>query len=243
MLIDNLNAKEYQMKRMSIYILAIMLLSVSAFAAKNKVADKNDYPLQKLANVSPDSAKALAHQKAPGKIVEGDLEVENGILIYSYDIQAKDNKITEVQINAKDASVVSVKEETLANEKAEKKESKIGKEEEEKGEKAKMEAGEEKEGKEGKESEEKAEKAAKKGEWVASVPVKADTNLATLAKINIEQADAAALKLVEGTIKKTELANKDGYLVYKVAVDVSGTNYEVLVDAGNAKVLEIETEE
>jgi uncharacterized membrane protein YkoI len=232
------------MKHVLVIALAAVLFAGSAFAANEKAAEgKHQSPLQKLAKISADSAKVLAHQKAPGKIVEGDLEVENGLLVFSYDIQSKDNKIMEVQINAKDASVVSIKEETPANEKAEKKESKVGKEPKEKGENEKMEAGEEKEGKEGKEAEEKAEERAEKNEWVSSVPVKADTNLATLAKINKEQADSAALKLVEGTIKKTELANKNGYLVYKVVVDFNNTNYEVLVDAGNAKVLEIETED
>jgi uncharacterized membrane protein YkoI len=230
------------MKRMSICLLAITLFAASAFAINSKVSEKmKDSPLQKLAKVSPDSAKTLALQKAPGKIMESDLEVENGLLIYSYDIQTKDSKIMEIQINAKDASLVSTKEETPANEKAEKTESRLSKGE--KGENAKMETGEEKEVEEGQEAEEKASESVEKSEWSASISVKGNTELAVLAKINQEQADSAAVKLVEGTIKQTKLANEDGYLVYKVTLDYNGTKFEVLVDAGNAKVLEIETED
>jgi uncharacterized membrane protein YkoI len=230
------------MKRITIILMVAGILAGTAFTANAKVVEKiKGSPLQKLAKVSPDSAKTLASLKAPGKIAECDLEVENGLLVYSYDIQTRDSKIMEVQINAKDGSTVSTKEETPANEKAEKKEFKVGKGK--KGENEKMEAGEEKEGKESEEAEEKAGEGAEKSEWVASIPVKADSNLAALAKINKEQADAAALQLVEGTVGKTELADKDGYLVYKVAVDFGGKSYEVLVDAGNAKVLEVEPED
>jgi uncharacterized membrane protein YkoI len=217
------------MKRLTILLLATVLLAGTSYAANGMEADSS---LQKLASISPDSAKAIAIQKASGKIIESGLEVENGVLLYSYDIQTKGGKITEVQINAKDGSIIPAKKETSAKEKAENK-----------GDNAKMKAGEDKEGKEGKESEEKAEEGAEKSEWVGSIPVKADTDLAALAKINTEQADSAAVNLRGGTVRKTELANEDGYLVYKVTVDLNGKIYEALVDAGNAKVLEIKPHE
>jgi uncharacterized membrane protein YkoI len=229
------------MKRTSIFLFAILLLTTSVFAANSKVTEKvKESSLQKLAKVSPDSAITLAFQKAPGKIVESDLEVENGLLVYSYDIQSKEDKIIEVQIDAISGSVVSTKEETPANEKAEKSETNLGKGE--KGENEKMEARKEKEGKEGEEAEEKANESVERSEWVGSISVKGNIALAALAKINDAQADSAAMKLVAGKIILTKLANEDGYLVYKVVLDVNGTNYKALVDAGNARVLEIEAE-
>jgi uncharacterized membrane protein YkoI len=229
------------MKRMSILPLVIISVAITASAADTGKR-KHESDLQQLARIAPDSAQTLALQKAPGKILESDLEIENGVLLYSYDIQTKDNTIMGIQINAKDGSVVSAKEEAQAGEKAgekaEKKETEVGKEE--KGEKAKIGAGEKKESEE---VEEKAGESADKGEWIGTIRVKAMTNLDALAKINQDQADSAALKLVEGTVKKTELANEDGYLVFKVTVDLNGKNYEALVDAGNGKVLEIKSHE
>jgi uncharacterized membrane protein YkoI len=214
------------MKRLTILLLAIALLAGTSYAAKSKEAHSS---LQKLANISPDSAKTIALQKAPGKIIESGLEVENGVLLYSYDIQTKGGKITEVQIDARDGSIIPARKETSAKEKVENK-----------GDNAKMMAGE----KEDKKSEEAKEKSGEEiSEWVGSIPVKADTDLAALAKINTEQADSVALNLRGGTVRKTELANEDGYLVYKVTVDLNGKIYEALVDAGNAKVLEIKPHE
>jgi uncharacterized membrane protein YkoI len=218
------------MKRTSIFIFAIALLATGAFAVNSKVTEKaNESRLQKLAKISPDSARTLALQRTSGKIIESGLEVENGVLFYSYDIQTKGGKVTEVQINAKDGSIVPAKKETSAKEKAEIKVDD-----------AKMKAGE----KENKGNEEAKETSSEEAsEWVGSIPVKGDTNLAALAKINTEQADSAAVNLRGGTVRETKLANEDGYLVYKVTVDLNGKIYEALVDAGNAKVLEIKSHE
>jgi uncharacterized membrane protein YkoI len=215
------------MKRLTILLLAIVLLAGASYAANGKEADSS---LQILAKISPDSAKTLALQKASGKIIESGLEVENGVLLYSYDIQTKGGKVTEVQINAKDGSVIPAKKETPAKEKSESK----------KRDNAKMKAGEkENKGNEGA-KETSSEEAS---EWIGSIPVKGDTNLAALAKINTVQADSAAVNLRGGTVKETKLANEDGYLVYRVTVDLNGKIYQALVDAGNAKVLEIKTHE
>jgi uncharacterized membrane protein YkoI len=200
------------MKRLTILLLATALLAGTSYAANGKEAHSS---LQKLAKISPDSAKTLALQKASGKIIESGLEVENGVLLYSYDIQTKGGKVTEVQINAKDGSIIPAKKETSVKEKSENKKS----------DNAKMKAGEE------------------ASEWIGSISVKGDTNLAALAKITTEQADSAAVNLRGGIVRETKLANEDGYLVYKVTVDLNGKIYKALVDAGNAKVLEIKPHE
>jgi uncharacterized membrane protein YkoI len=215
------------MKCLTIPLLAIVLLAGTTYAANGKEAHSS---LQKLAKISPDSAKTLALQKASGKIIESGLEVENGVLLYSYDIQTKGGKVTEVQINAKDGSIIPAKKETSLKEKSENNKS----------DNAIMKTGE----KENKGNEEAKETSSEEAsEWVGSIPVKADTNLAALAIISTEQADSAAVGLRGGTVRETKLTDEDGYLVYKVTMDLNGKIYEAVVDAGNAKVLEIKPHE
>ncbi len=54
-----------------------------------------------------------------------------------------------------------------------------------------------------------------------------------MAKITPAQAQAAALAVVKGTATSVQLGNENGFLVYDVTI---GTQ-EVIVDAGNGKVL------
>ena len=62
---------------------------------------------------------------------------------------------------------------------------------------------------------------------------------AKLAKITPEQAKQAALAVAPGTVSSIELEDEDGFLVYEVVIG----NKEVIVDAGNGKVLAQEVEE
>lgn len=230
------------MKHILIPLFCFAILAATAFAGTDEVkSEESQMILDKMAKISAETAQSLALQKVPGKILESDLEVENGLLIYSYDVQTNDHRIMEVQINAQDGSVVIVKEETPAKEKMEKKESEKGTmvKEEEKAEGSSVEAKEE----EVEETPEKDSGDKETSELIGSIPVKTDTNLAALAKITTQQAEASALKLVEGKIQKTELENENGYLAYKVVVDYKGIEYEVIVDAGNGTVLTIEVED
>jgi uncharacterized membrane protein YkoI len=90
------------------------------------------------------------------------------------------------------------------------------------------EANESKEGK-GEEAEEKAEGA--EGE-----------RLKSLARITPEQASAAALAQVPGTVKKVELENEDGNVVYGVEIKTADGESDVKVDAGDGRVLHVEKE-
>lgn len=63
--------------------------------------------------------------------------------------------------------------------------------------------------------------------------------LASLAKISSEQAKAAAEKSAGGKASSVKLEEENGNVVYKVTV---GTK-EVIVDAGNGKILHTETAE
>lgn len=64
------------------------------------------------ATISPDSAVAIAKARVPGRIVEAELEQEDGKLIYSFDIKVvgKD-ELTEVDVDALSGMVVKVEPE------------------------------------------------------------------------------------------------------------------------------------
>jgi hypothetical protein len=73
---------------------------------KNTVAAK--------AKLSKEDAVQIAMTKVPGGTVkEGELEMENGILIWSFDVATPNSKnITEVNINAVTGKIVAVDVET-----------------------------------------------------------------------------------------------------------------------------------
>lgn len=60
-------------------------------------------------------------------------------------------------------------------------------------------------------------------------------------RISIEEAMNIALRQVQGEIVKVELEHEKGVLVYEVdIVTAQGVKYEVVIDASNGTVLEIE---
>ena len=89
------------------------------------------------------------------------------------------------------------------------------------------EANESKESKKGEEAEDKAEGAESE-------------RLKSLARITPEQASAAALAQVPGTVKKVELENEDGNVVYGVEIKTANGESDVKVDAGDGRVLHVE---
>jgi len=89
------------------------------------------------------------------------------------------------------------------------------------------EANESKEGKKGEEAEDKAESAESE-------------RLKSLTRITPEQASAAALAQVPGTVKKVELENENGNVVYGVEIKMANGESDVKVDAGDGRVLHVE---
>jgi uncharacterized membrane protein YkoI len=78
--------------------------------------------MQSQAKISKEQAQQTALAKAPGgTIKEGELENENGKLIWSFDIATPDSKNTiEVNVDAITGSIVSVSSETPDQEAKEK---------------------------------------------------------------------------------------------------------------------------
>ena len=82
--------------------------------------------------------------------------------------------------------------------------------------------------------------------YVSSITVDEDTDddqLSGLAKITAAEAEQAALNEVSGAVLETELENENGNVVYAVEIDTGSGVKEVKVDAGNSKVLHIESDD
>ena len=76
-------------------------------AGKVKPAD-----LPALAKISFESALKAALTAAPGKVIKAELEVEDGNLMYSFEIVGADKAITEVEIDAGDGKVLGTENES-----------------------------------------------------------------------------------------------------------------------------------
>jgi uncharacterized membrane protein YkoI len=78
-----------------------------------------------------------------------------------------------------------------------------------------------------------------------SVAGKNESSLHKLADIDQAAAEKVALEAVPGTVHETELGTSDnGYVVYDIEISGDdGKEHEVIVDAGNGKVLHQDLEE
>jgi len=71
----------------------------------------------------------------------------------------------------------------------------------------------------------------------------ASKHYSSLAKISIGEATERAQAEIQGRILEIALESEDGFLVYSVEVQTTAKKrVEILVDAGNGKVLEVEEE-
>ena len=77
--------------------------------------------LPALAKISFQTAVVNALKAAPGSIIKAELEVEDGNLMYSFEIVGADKKITEVEIDAGNGKVLGMDKDDEKDEKPEKK--------------------------------------------------------------------------------------------------------------------------
>ena len=100
----------------SVFICAAFAVPLANRASAEESAKKHptQAELQAQAKVTEAQARTLALTKAPGgKVKSSELEEENGHLIWSFDITMPGTKnITEVNVDAKDGSIVGVDIET-----------------------------------------------------------------------------------------------------------------------------------
>jgi hypothetical protein len=88
--------------------------------------------------------------------------------------------------------------------------------------------------------------SAKEAGLTGSIRVKSDGEaaLAGMAKISLDSALKEALKAVSGTVLSAELENENGYLVYAIEIaKADRQTMDIKVDAGNGKVLKVETDQ
>lgn len=79
--------------------------------------DEDDSPemqakLAKQAKITIEQARKTALEKVAGTIIEEEIEMEDGILVYSIEIRDANRKVFDVEVNAKTGEIVRVEEET-----------------------------------------------------------------------------------------------------------------------------------
>lgn len=67
--------------------------------------------LAKKAKITPEQARKIATDKVAGTIVEEELEREDGKLVYSIEIRDANQKIFDVEVDARTGAIVNVEEE------------------------------------------------------------------------------------------------------------------------------------
>jgi uncharacterized membrane protein YkoI len=88
-----------------------LLTSTNVSAQKKDDDDKPVSPkLAKKAKITMEAAREIALKRIPGTVLEGELEKGKGKLVYSFDIRTADNKIMEVNVDAKTGEIVLVEE-------------------------------------------------------------------------------------------------------------------------------------
>lgn len=83
---------------------------------KDKDHEDDDSPemqakLAKKAKITPEQARKIATDRVAGTIVEEELEREDGKLVYSIEIRDANQKIYDVEVDAKTGVIVNVEEE------------------------------------------------------------------------------------------------------------------------------------
>jgi len=64
--------------------------------------------LPAMAKISFQQALGVALAKVPGSVIKAELEVEDGNLMYSFEIVGTDRKITEVEIDAGNGKILDI---------------------------------------------------------------------------------------------------------------------------------------
>jgi len=67
--------------------------------------------LAKKAKITPEQARKIAIDKVAGTIIEEELEREDGKLVYSIEIRDANQKVFDVEVDAKTGAIVNVEEE------------------------------------------------------------------------------------------------------------------------------------
>jgi len=181
----------------------------TAFASNNAPAttqaedqkdDDNIAELQAKAKLTLDEAQVIALNKVAGTVNESELEDEDGLVVYGFEIQTASGDVSDVKVNAINGDIVKVENDANDDENG-------------------TEEIEENDGEEN------------------------DDNIAELqakAELTSDEAQAIALKEVPGTVKKSELEDEDGIVVYGFEIQSTNGVQDVKIDAATGKVVKVE---
>ncbi|WP_396020857.1 PepSY domain-containing protein [Bacillus sp. SD075] len=73
----------------------------------------NNQPPLYRQRLSMQQAQEIALQRVPGQVLHVDMDMEHGVLVYEFFILTNQNRIYEVEINAKTGRIMIVEEEVL----------------------------------------------------------------------------------------------------------------------------------
>lgn len=96
-------------------LIATLAAVALAFTVATASAAEQNTVVAKAKLTQAQAAKIAQKKVANGTVNEGELEMENGILVWSFDISQPDSKnIVEIQVNAVTGNIVDVSIETPA---------------------------------------------------------------------------------------------------------------------------------
>ena len=104
---------------LSLIVFGAMAISSVSVSAQEK-EEKPNPKLVKKAKITLAAARDIALKATRGRVEDGELEKEHGMLVYSFDIRNAKGTITEVWVDARSGKVVHNEEENATAEAAEK---------------------------------------------------------------------------------------------------------------------------
>jgi uncharacterized membrane protein YkoI len=106
-------------KTLLIYSLAVGSISVSSNALGQDLQQNGSIRVGKtqkreysnLAKISIQDAVTAATKKVPGKVIEAELESEDGYLVYEVKVISPDKQVTEVLVDAGNSAILGLERE------------------------------------------------------------------------------------------------------------------------------------
>ncbi len=89
--------------------------SKSIEVSGHETNDDNLAELQAKAKLTSDEAKAIALKKVAGTVEKSEIEDEDGVVVYGFEIQAKNGEVKDVKVNAQSGKVIKVESDNQEN--------------------------------------------------------------------------------------------------------------------------------
>jgi uncharacterized membrane protein YkoI len=108
---------------MALALGSLLLVSGPGWADKGKKDEdgKEKAAMAAAAKVSIEQAIKTASEKAPGKVIEAELETKHGKTVWEVEVLSDDGKVVEVHVDAESGAVIDVEGKGAKKEKKQKK--------------------------------------------------------------------------------------------------------------------------